>query len=331
MGIALGYNIALPFCKRNVTPIVWVTLQSDLIIYRKGIRAGKYVIDKSINGGITWETNLISLLPGEDTIIIAIDNGVEGYRHEVRGDAYCIDAELTATGFDGVRGIDWENIFIIGSEYTLIKFGALYNWYAATDVREIANIGWHVPTIVEYQTLSTFLGGDMVSGAKLKCPGFDYWSESESVGTNESGFGARGNGARNFTSGDFQSLMSYAHLWTSTINASRPFYAKLSYTDNIISISNAVGAGFIKQGCAIRLIKDSTTLSDGETGTYTGNDGKVYRTICIGTQEWLADNLAETKYRDGTDIPIVTDNGAWAALATGAMCYYNNDINNALM
>ena len=83
-----------------------------------------------------------------------------------------------------------------------------------------------------------------------------------------------------------------------------------------------------KYGSPIRLIKISTTLSDGEEGIYTGNDGKIYRTICIGTQEWLADNLAETKYRNGDTIPEVTDNSAWAALTTGAMCVYNNDHNN---
>ena len=81
-------------------------------------------------------------------------------------------------------------------------------------------------------------------------------------------------------------------------------------------------------GYSVRPIKNLTTLSHGETGTYTGNDGKIYRTICIGTQEILADNLAETKYRDGSDIPIVTDNAAWAALTTGARCAYDNDINN---
>ena len=81
-------------------------------------------------------------------------------------------------------------------------------------------------------------------------------------------------------------------------------------------------------GASIRLIKDSTTLSHGQTGTYTGNDGRVYQTICIGTQEWLSENLMETKYRNGDAIPEVTDNTAWAALATGARCAYNNTITN---
>lgn len=100
----------------------WTTLTSGLIMYRKGIRSGNYVIDYSADGGVTWELNLVVLEPDEDTIIINIDDGEVGYRHEIRGDAYCIDAELTATGFDGIRGSDWENIFIIGSEYTLIKY-----------------------------------------------------------------------------------------------------------------------------------------------------------------------------------------------------------------
>jgi len=81
-------------------------------------------------------------------------------------------------------------------------------------------------------------------------------------------------------------------------------------------------------GLALRPLKDSTTLTHGQTGIYTGNDGKVYRTICIGTQEWLACNLAETKYRNLDDIPEVTDNDDWVALTTGALCAYDNDWDN---
>ena len=76
------------------------------------------------------------------------------------------------------------------------------------------------------------------------------------------------------------------------------------------------------------LVKNSTTLSPGETGTYTGNDGKTYDTICIGTQEWMSEDLRETKYRGLSSIPNVTDNTAWFNLSTGAYCIYNNDLNN---
>ena len=77
-------------------------------------------------------------------------------------------------------------------------------------------------------------------------------------------------------------------------------------------------------------MKDTTTLTHGQTGTYTGNDGKVYRTICIGAQEWLADNLLETLYRDLSAIPEVTSDATWIGLTTGARCSYNNDEGNAI-
>jgi len=45
----------------------------------------------------------------------------------------------------------------------------------------------------------------------------------------------------------------------------------------------------------------------------------------IGTQTWMTRNLTVSKYRNGDIIPQVTDNTEWAALTTGAWCYYNND------
>jgi uncharacterized protein (TIGR02145 family) len=50
-----------------------------------------------------------------------------------------------------------------------------------------------------------------------------------------------------------------------------------------------------------------------------------YPSILIGTQNWAKENLDVLTYRDGTVIPQVTDATAWAALTTGAWCWYNND------
>ncbi len=48
-------------------------------------------------------------------------------------------------------------------------------------------------------------------------------------------------------------------------------------------------------------------------------------TIQIGNQKWMSKNLDVAFYRNGDEIPQVTDATAWTALTTGAWCYYNND------
>jgi uncharacterized protein (TIGR02145 family) len=60
-------------------------------------------------------------------------------------------------------------------------------------------------------------------------------------------------------------------------------------------------------------------------GSLTDQDGNIYKTVTIGTQVWMAENLKTTKYRNGEAIPNVTDNTEWENLTTGAYCNYDND------
>jgi hypothetical protein len=53
-----------------------------------------------------------------------------------------------------------------------------------------------------------------------------------------------------------------------------------------------------------------------------------YPTVDIGGQQWMTYNLDVVNYRNGDPIPQVTDPTAWAALTSGAWCYYNNDAAN---
>jgi uncharacterized protein (TIGR02145 family) len=50
--------------------------------------------------------------------------------------------------------------------------------------------------------------------------------------------------------------------------------------------------------------------------------------VTIGSYIWSSKNLDVTTYRNGDPIPQVTDANAWAALTTGAWCFYNNDSTN---
>jgi uncharacterized protein (TIGR02145 family) len=60
----------------------------------------------------------------------------------------------------------------------------------------------------------------------------------------------------------------------------------------------------------------------------TDIEGNKYKTVIIGTQEWMGENLKVSKYNDGTSIPNITDNTQWSQLTTGAWAYYNNDTTN---
>ena len=61
-----------------------------------------------------------------------------------------------------------------------------------------------------------------------------------------------------------------------------------------------------------------------ENNTITDIDGNTYNVVQIGKQLWIAENLNVSKYRNGDEIPEVTDINEWRSLTTGAWCYYDN-------
>jgi len=66
-----------------------------------------------------------------------------------------------------------------------------------------------------------------------------------------------------------------------------------------------------------------------EPGTVTDVDGNVYKTVKIGDQLWMAENLKVTHYRNGDEIPNITNEEEWYNLnSIGAYCSYNNSDSN---
>ena len=206
-------------------------------------------------------------------------------------------------------------------------YGYLYNWWAATDVRNIANTDWHVPSNVEMVDLRQYLdplGSESVNvaGGAMKTTGTTYWAAPNTGATNSSNLSVRGCGQR-YTL--FTQINVFTGFWnTLSANPSQGGVSTLAYDTAKffagLAVSTDKGAGI-----SIILRKDNPTVGgDGTiiTNGYTGNNGVMYDTVIIDGYEWLGAIFKETKYRDLSNIPIVQDPGAWISLTTGALCYY---------
>ena len=71
--------------------------------------------------------------------------------------------------------------------------------------------------------------------------------------------------------------------------------------------------------------KDTTQTSIAKYGAgVTDIDGNKYKTVIIGTQEWMGENLKVSKYNDGAAIPNVVDTVKWLNLTSAAWCNLKN-------
>ena len=82
-------------------------------------------------------------------------------------------------------------------------------------------------------------------------------------------------------------------------------------------------------GCDKDYDTDTETTSTSSSIEYgegaTDIDGNTYKSVIIGEQEWMAENLRASKYSDGASIPNVTNDTVWTFDTTGAWCIYDND------
>jgi uncharacterized protein (TIGR02145 family) len=228
-------------------------------------------------------------------------------------------------------------------------YGYLYNWFitqSSTLPGGLVNIyqpytdernQWTVPTDDDWTTLTTYLGGESVAGGKLKTTctyPFDtnngLWESPNTSATNEVNWAGVPGGNR-YYNGSFYAIGSNGLWWSSTeFNATSAWMRFLLYNLGVVYRLHYDKT----YGFSVRLVRPATVaeqaLPDGTTSNdnpllphYIGNT-RGYITVKIGNQVWTAQNLVEEKYNDGSLIPEVTDNTAWASLTTGARCSYNN-------
>ena len=117
-------------------------------------------------------------------------------------------------------------------------YGALYNWYAVNDSRNIASKGWHVPTKTEWTTLINYLGGEKEAGTKMCEEGITHWWEPLIFGTNSSGFTAIPGPLCTYR-GEFYKILNNTLWWSSTESSATSTWGFFLINCNLIIWNNS--------------------------------------------------------------------------------------------
>jgi uncharacterized protein (TIGR02145 family) len=116
-------------------------------------------------------------------------------------------------------------------------YGAMYNWYTVS-TGKLCPGGWHVPSDVEWTTLTNYLGGENTAGGKLKQTGLSLWSSPNDGATNSSGFTALPAGYRQ-EDGSFYNINDDDMWWSSTLNKPRVAWGRnVNYNYNYVTIDS---------------------------------------------------------------------------------------------
>ncbi|MDR3002288.1 MAG: fibrobacter succinogenes major paralogous domain-containing protein [Fibromonadaceae bacterium] len=151
-----------------------------------------------------------------------------------------------------------------------VKYGRLYNWDTAAAA---CPAGWHLPSENEWEILVQNTGYN-AAGKNLK-DSPPSWN-----GTNKFGFSALPGGRRD-ASGSFDSVGTVGRWWTATKNGNFARNRNMNSKYESAHWSNDTKA----LGLSVRCVQDTSSFF------IDPRDNKKYRTVKIGIQIWMAENL----------------------------------------
>jgi uncharacterized protein (TIGR02145 family) len=153
-----------------------------------------------------------------------------------------------------INGVTWSNLTTgaycdyNNTPSNITLYGKLYNFYTVVDSRNVCPTGWHIPSDIEWTTLTTYLGGENVAGDKLKDT--IIWNSTVTIPTNESGFSALPGGQRKNT-GEFSHIGAYGFWWCS----SEVWGRSIGYNISFVSRSDLSKV----YGYSLRCVKDTAS------------------------------------------------------------------------
>ena len=168
------------------------------------------------------------------------------------------------------------------------KYGRLYTWSATVDsaavfstagkgcgchasssprgiVRGVCPVGWHVPSVSEFQTLISSVGGYSVAGANLKSTsGWKSNSQYVGNGSDSYGFSALPAGARDdaitYHVYRFYDVGTYASFWTTSKGSCVADRLRLEWADDSSTLTNTLSndadRGDMDSARSVRCLKD---------------------------------------------------------------------------
>lgn len=195
---------------------------------------------------------------------VAVDSDGNVYSTVVIGNQEWFTKNLRTTKYNDGTPIpnvtsssDWSNLtsgsyaWYDNNEATYKDtYGALYNWYAV-NTGNLCPTGWHVPTDVEWTTLTDYVGGASVAGTNLKAT--SGWN-SGGNGTDEYGFSALPGGYRANYNGTFDLVGDVGLWWSNTENSARfAWYREMSHNNVTVLRDWEATKGF---GFSVRCVRD---------------------------------------------------------------------------
>ena len=143
-------------------------------------------------------------------------------------------------------------------------YGKLYNRYAVQGIHDrdpntpnksLAPIGYHIPTVAEWDTFLYSLDHPSVAGGKMKEMGTTHWKSPNTGATNSSNFMGLPGGIRSIT-GSFSEIGEAGYWWSADNyvfgNMNTPHARTLRYDNGLcMGISLTQNAG-----CSVRCLKD---------------------------------------------------------------------------